>query len=636
MAIPAEKLPAARAPTVLEFLAKHSPYGLMDEEHLEYLEEHVRVRDYAEGEVITLPEAGEADRLYIVRYGAVLWEPGLPDQHSDDAYWVISPGDCFPLSSLLDHKPVPGCHRALEATTCIELPAEHFTRLCEVSAPFRDWCARHAAGVREQAKRISQIRMARAEQNPMNIPLSTVVKREPVTCGPDLPIRDALRLMHRHDIGSLVVVDGERRALGIFTLHDLLLTLAIEEQNLGLPISAVMKTRLVSRPPHAHAYEAALDMARYGIRHIVVEEDGRLAGVVSERDLFTLQQSSLRLITTSIRKARSVDDLVQPSQDIRGLVLTMLSQGVAAEQLTEFVSTLNDMLTQRVIEFELAGVDLQGIELCWMAMGSEGRLEQTLSTDQDNGIIFQAPEGVEPEAVRERLLPVARRINEDLARFGFPLCKGEVMASNPRWCLSLGEWKHAFSSWIHRASAPELLNATIFFDFRPLYGSARLTQELREHLAAKIKDNRMFLKKMVENALGREPPLGMIRDFVTTDAEGERHTIDLKVNGTALFVDAGRIFALATGLSETNTPRRLRGAGRKWSQEEGQVEAWIDSFFFIQFLRMRNHQRQIMQGIPTSNRVDPDSLNDLDRRILKESFRQAKKLQSLMEKYFQF
>jgi CBS domain-containing protein len=636
MAIPAEKLPAGRAPTVLEFLAKHSPYGLMDEDHLEFLEEHVRVRDYAEGEVITLPEAGEADRLYIVRDGAVLWEPGLPDQHRDDAYWVISPGDCFPLSALLDHGAVPGCHRALEPTTCIELAAEHFVKLCALSAPFREWCARHAAGVREQAKRISRIRMARAEQNPMNIPLATVIKREPVTCGPDFPIREALRLMHRHDIGSLVVVDGERRPLGIFTLHDLLLTLAIEEQSLGLPISSVMKTRLVTRPPHAHAYEAALDMARYGIRHIVVEENGLLAGVVSERDLFTLQQSSLRLITTSIRKAQSADDLVQPAQDIRALVLTMLSQGVAAEQLTEFVSTLNDMLTQRVIEFELAGVDLEGTELCWMAMGSEGRLEQTLSTDQDNGIIFQAPEGVEPEAVRGKLLPAARRINEDLARFGFPLCKGEVMAGNPRWCLSLGEWKHAFSTWIHRASAPELLNATIFFDFRPLYGSARLTRELREHLAAKIRDNRMFLKKMVENALGREPPLGMIRDFVTTDAEGEPHTIDLKVNGTALFVDAGRIFALATGLSETNTPRRLRGAGRKWNQEEGQVEAWIDAFFFIQFLRMRNHQRQIEQGLPTSNRVDPAGLNDLDRRILKESFRQAKKLQSLMEKYFQF
>lgn len=636
MAIPAANIPPARAPTVLEFLAKHSPYGLMDEDHLEYLEEHVRVRDYAEGEVITLPEAGEADRLYIVREGAVLWEPGLPDQHSEDAYWVISSGDCFPLSALLDGKPVPGCHRALEATSCIELAGEHFTRLCQLSAPFRDWCARHAAGVREQAKRISRIRMARAEQNPMNIPLSTVIKREPVSCGPDMAIRDALRLMHQHDIGSLVVADGERRPLGIFTLHDLLLTLVIEDKSLDLPIHAVMQTRLVTRPPHAHAYEAALDMARYGIRHIVVERDGKLAGVVSERDLFTLQQSSLRLITTTIRKAQSVDDLVRPAQDIRALVLTMMAQGVAAEQLTEFVSTLNDMLTQRVIEFELAGVDMQGIEFCWMAMGSEGRLEQTLSTDQDNGIIFEAPEGVAPEAVRERLLPVARRINEDLARFGFPLCKGEVMASNPKWCLSLGEWKQAFSSWIHRGSGPELLNATIFFDFRPLYGSSRLTQELREHLAAKIKENRLFLKKMVENALGREPPLGVIRDFVTTDAEGEPHTIDLKVNGTALFVDAGRIFALATGLTETNTPRRLRGAGRKWSQEEGQVEAWIDAFFFIQFLRMRNHQRQIQQGVATSNRVDPATLNDLDRRILKESFRQAKKLQSLMEKYFQF
>jgi CBS domain-containing protein len=636
MAEPAEQIIPGRAPTVLEFLTKHSPYGLMDEGHLEYLEEHLRVRDYAEGETIIQSEAGEADRLYIVRAGAVLWEPGMPDQHSADAYWVISQGDGFPLNALLEKSPVAGNYRALEPSTCIELRAEHFNHLVEVSAPFRDWSLRHAASVREQSKRISQMRMSRAEQNPLNIPLSTLMRREPVTCGPGTPMREALRIMHEHDVGSLVVVEGGKRPVGILTTHDLLVSIAIEETNLALPVRAFMKTVLVTRPPHARAYEAALDMARYGIRHIVVIENDGLVGIVSERDLFTLQQSSLRLITTSIRKATSLTDLVAIAPDIRGLAQTMLLQGVAAEQLTGFISALNDMLVQRILDFEFAGSDLGGIEWCWIALGSEGRLEQTLSTDQDNGIIFVAPTGVAPESVRQRLLPIAQRVNETLARCGFPLCRGEIMAGNPKWLMSLDEWKQTFASWIHRAAAPELLNATIFFDFRPVYGAVRLTQELREHLNVKIKENRLFLRRMVENALGNEPPLGVFRDFVTTDAEGEPHTMDLKVNGAALFVDAARVFALSTGISESNTPRRLRAAGRKWNLEEGQVEAWIDAFFFLQLLRLRNHSRQLMDGRPTSNRMDPESLNDLDRRILKESFRQAKKMQGLMEKYFQF
>jgi CBS domain-containing protein len=636
MVQPAQQIVPGRTPTVLEFLGKHSPYGLMEEGHLEFIEEHVRVRHYAEGETITLPEAGEADRLYIVRDGAVLWDPGMPDQHSADAYWVISPGDCFPLNALLDSGPVAGSYRALEATNCIELPVRHFHRLTGMSAVFHDWAVRHAASVREQSKRISLMRMSRAEQNPLNIALSTLLRREAVTCTSEISIREALQIMHRNDVGSLVVVEGEKRPIGIFTTHDLLIAIAIEEKNLGLPIRAVMKTALITRPPHAHAFEAALDMARYGIRHIVVVEHERLVGVISERDLFTLQQSSLRLITTSIRKAASVAELVKIAPDVRSLAQTMLLQGAAAEQLTEFISTLNDMLTQRILDFELAGTDLGDLEWCWIALGSEGRLEQTLSTDQDNGIIFVAPAGVDPESVRGRLLPIADRVNQALAQCGFPLCKGEIMACNPKWLMSLGEWKQTFANWIHRAAAPELLNATIFFDFRPLYGTPRLTQELREHLGVKIKENRLFLKRMVENALGNEPPLGMIRDFVTSDADGEPHTVDLKLYGVTLFVDAARVFALSTGTSETNTPRRLRAAARKWHLEEGQVEAWIDAFFFIQLLRLRNHNRQLLEERPTSNRVDPESLNDLDRRILKESFRQAKKMQGLMEKYFQF
>ncbi len=219
-----------------------------------------------------------------------------------------------------------------------------------------------------------------------------------------------------------------------------------------------------------------------------------------------------------------------------------------AEQLTQFISTFNDLLTVRIIELEFAASDLGETAdgLCWLALGSEGRLEQTLSTDQDNALIFTVPEGMTADQVRAQLLPVARRINESLARCGFPLCRGNVMASNPQWCLSLEEWRGIFLNWIMHGTPEALLHASIFFDFRPLHGAHALAEELRLWLTKIAVDNSLFLRQMAENALRNRPPLGVMRDFVL----GKENTLDLKLNGITPFVDAARIFSLATGVNQ--------------------------------------------------------------------------------------
>ena len=311
-------------------------------------------------------------------------------------------------------------------------------------------------------------------------------------------------------------------------------------------------------------------MEQNRIRHVALVEDGKLVGVVSERDLFTLQQIGLRAIGSNIRQATTIDEVVQVSGDIRQLAQGMVDQGIGAEQITRFISTLNDMLTARIIDIEFEHVASDGVQWCWMAMGSEGRFEQTLYTDQDNGIIFSHPEGTTAEDTRQQFLPVAQRINQHLAQCGFSLCKGEIMAGNPQWCLSLEEWKNRFATWIHRGSAPELLNATIFFDFRALHGAEHLVEELRDSLDGLVKANRLFLKKMAENALGNRPPLGFFRDFTVQSVDGdEPPSIDLKVNGVAIFVDAARIFGLSAQVHETSTVRRFAQVCRQDGSRAG-------------------------------------------------------------------
>jgi CBS domain-containing protein len=251
-----------------------------------------------------------------------------------------------------------------------------------------------------------------------------------------------------------------------------------------------------------------------------------------------------------------------------------------------------------------------------------------LRTDQDNGMLFVPPAGMRAEQARERLLPLARKINDALAQVGFTLCPGNIMASNPECCLSLDEWRERFSQWIEQGAPEHLLKVSIFFDLRVLDGDESPVESLRAEIMERAAATPRFLRQLAENALRNQPPLGLVRDFVT-ESEGEHaHMLDLKLRGATPFVDGARLLALAHELPETGTLARLRAAARAGVVDEAEAESWCDAYAFIQLRRMRLHQRQEREGRALDNHVDPDTLSDIDRRILKEAFRQARKLQA--------
>ncbi len=472
--------------------------------------------------------------------------------------------------------------------------------------------------------------------DPLTTPLSALVRRGPVSCSLECAVREALDIMRRENVGSILLTDDQGGAAGMFTLKDLRDRVALGACDIDQAMRHVMTPNPFSLPDTAPAFEAALAMARRSIHHVVVTHDGRVSGVISEKDLFTLQQVGVSRIASTLCLAEDLVTLQHAAEDIRRLARNLMAQGVSAEQLTRLISQLNDQLTQRILYLAFAGSGLEEVAWCWLALGSEGRYEQTLLTDQDNGLIFTVPQGAAVEALREPMLAAARQANEWLDACGFPLCKGEIMAGNPNWCLSLEEWQHTFGDWIFRGDAPVLLNASIFFDFRALAGDTRLDKYLRGWLNNSIRSNRQFLKLMVQNALGNRPPLGLVRDFVVDGEGAEANTIDLKLHGATPFVDAARIFALAAGLDETGTARRLRGAGEVWKLNGQEVESWVESFLFIQQMRLQLHQSQLEKGLPLSNRLDPERLTSVERQALKEAFRQARKLQGRLESFFQF
>ena len=580
----------ASAMSLIAPLRAQAPFDEMEPEALAFLERRLSVAYYARGEVVTDPGRGVADRLYIVKQGRV------------EADAVLGPGEFFPVGALVARRATTNAYRAAVDTFCWELAGADFHALLDKSAVFHAFCTDHLAMLlaRSQRRLRAEAGESVIDRAGMLAPLKSVLRRSPVRCAPGTPVREVMAAMGRERVGSMVVVDERERPLGIFTTQDVLERVAVPQADASAAIATLMTRAPFVLEEGATLADAALAMARRRIRHVVVTRDGRLAGVVSERDLFALQRVGVLRTAEAVASAGSVEELVATAADVRRFAGHLLAQGVAAEPLTAMASALNDALTQRAIELAAARRRLPD-SWCWLALGSEGRMEQTFVTDQDNALIYGADKG--------ELLAFADEVNRTLDACGFPLCKGDIMARNPRWCLSAQEWRRVFDDWIRNTDPEALLGASIFFDFRPLAGEARLAGELRGAVLAQAAANRAFIRAMAETALRARPPLGLIADF----SEDE---IDLKALGARPFVDAARVLGLAAGCPETGTAARLRAAGEKTA---------VEAFHYVQMLRLRNE----------GNRIQVKALNDIDRRVLKEAFRQAQTLQNRLRLEYQ-
>ena len=646
--MPLQPAPALIASTIEE-LRHYAPFDAMDQASLNFLTGRLRLGYFPQGSSILTPDDGVANRLLIVQKGVV---SGIDKRAAGEASaMTLTEGECFPLGALIARRPALLTYSASSDTFCYQLDAKDFDRVMDMSSEFRHFAVNRLAAMLEQSRQQVQSRYTAriADTGGLSTPLKSLVRRPPVTVGPGTTVRRVLETMHSERVGSVVIVDDAMRPLGIFTGRDVLDRIALAGIAQEAPIETAMTREPFSLPSHAPLFEAVQAMALHRFRHVIVMEEGRVCGMVSERDLFTLQRLSLGEIAKSIDRAGTVDELAGAASEVRRLAAGLLAHGVDAEHLTQFVTTLNDAVVQRVLTLAAREAPPPAAAWCWLGLGSEGRMEQTLSTDQDNAILFAAGDTAAAVALRPAFLAFAEQANAMLDRCGFPLCRGDIMAKNPQWCLSSAEWRETFGVWIRNANPAALLNAAIFFDFRAVAGDASLAGALRAWLNSTVPAHPLFLREMVLNALQIEPPLGIFRDFVVNEDKDFHGTIDLKMFGARPFIDAARILALATGVSVSNTAERLRIAGPRMRMHEDEIGALVDGFHFVQLLRLRNHEAALSQrpapssGNPAhdaglaqhANRIDPQHLNLLDRRILRESFRQARTLQSRLRMDFQ-
>lgn len=624
--------PGPLVEATFDFLRRYTPFNRMGEECLRWLVARLKLVYFARDCRIASSRSGPVEALYIVQRGTIGSRSDSPEADPDPP---LGPGELFPIGSLSAGEATTKVFTALQDSFCYVLARKDFIALRRESLEFERYCTDAITETLKQslASLYSQYSQRVAEQQSFVRTLDELMRQPPVSTPATAPLREALQQMVEERVRALVVVDDKETPVGVFTLVDLLRRVVLPGRPLTTPVAEVMTAPVVALPATATAYEAMHLMAERVIRQVAVVDGGRLKGVINERDLFALQRISMRQLVDRLQSARSLEELKRAGEDIRGLTLNLLAQGVGAEPLTRTIASLNDALSRRLIELVLMRHDVNECDWCWLALGSEGRAEQTFATDQDNALIFDAA-AVDRERHRERLLAMAREVNTGLSELGFPPCSGNVMALNPEFCLAADEWRAKFLRWVRSPTPDALLAMNIVFDFRALYGNGSLADALRDWLLGYTRDERVFLRFMIGNALQVEPPLGILRTFVTDDDPRYRGTFDLKLRGTRLFVDIARTFALGAGIGDTGTAARLRLAARPLKLNARQVDAMIDAFHFLQLLRLR--QRDTPSGMALVNRIDPDTLNEVEQRMLKEALRQAKKLQHLARQVYAF
>ncbi len=607
-------------------LMQSLPFSRMAQKDVDFFLTASSEAYFAPKEVILSPADGVPQFLYLIRQGRVSGRRDIPG--IEETAFLLDAGSLFSIGSAFASRPVSTTYSAVDDCFCLLFPVEAMRQLASQSTPFSEFLNNRIWGLLQESRialRNSFASHALAEQS-LESRVGDLALKKPLTIGPNKSLREALTLIHEKKVGSILIVKNQHTILGILTRYDVLSRVTLCNLDLSTPISAVMTPDVKTLTVDDTAEKAGILMSRFNIRHLPILDQGELVGIISERDLFSLQRLSLSNISSAIRGTDELAQLKKCADDIRKFAGNLLGQGIQARQLTTLISHLNDVLTERLIEIYAAKHQLNMTQFAWIALGSEGRSEQTIATDQDNALVFS---DTVPVSQREAYLRFAGEVNQALHECGYPLCKGNIMASNPELCLTQSEWLTCFSRWIEQGNPEDLLNASIFFDFRVLAGNADLLIPLKDYVRTKAAAIPRFIKLLADNSLNTHVPLNWFGAIEPTEINGQK-TIDLKLQGTAIIVDVARIYSLAHGIEATNTRERLAAVGRALNVPESESAAWITAFEFLQTQRLAVQIGEAKIG-GNPNVIDIDKLNNVDRSILKESLLKVRSLQQHLQ-----
>ncbi len=602
---------------IRDFIAAIPPFDRLPKNVLDALTSALSIQYVRRGKTIPM-EKDSAPTLHILRQGAISLYSG-----KDNLMGMLGEGDV--CTSFCAAEVMPDFYvKATEDTLLYSIPCDKLSRLVEDDQSVLHFI-RHSA-----AQRLKEAVSNMQEQSSSNL-LHTyagdICRGELITASPDTSIRDGARLMSEHGVSSLILLDGNE-PVGLVTDRDIRKRCVAVGLAISSPISKIMTRKITSLNASESLFDALLVMTREQVHHLPVFDDSGLKGIITTTDIMRQEGLSAVHLTGAIRKAPSLEALVEASKMLPRIQLQLTNMGADLRHVGFAVTAVTGAITRRLIELAEADLGPAPVPYAWIAAGSQARWEQTSHSDQDNGLIIS--DKMQP-GDDEWFESLARFVNNGLDACGYVYCPGDVMASNPKWRQPVSVWQGYFEQWIEQPEPMALMLSSIFFDLRVIHGKEKLLKKIRKNTLQKAPRNQLFLAHMTRNALTHRTPLGFFRDFVLVHDGQHDDTLDLKHSGLVPIIDMARIYALAEGLHEIGTEDRLRAAAGTPSLSKGGSANLLDAFEFISNLRLEHQAAQIREGESPDNFMSPKQLSKLEREHLKDAFKVVQTMQAILE-----
>ncbi len=611
---------------IRDFIATHHPFDLLPAAVLSDIATKLEARYARQGKRL-IDVGDQVDNLYIVRTGAL-------ETHDPSGQLLArkGEGETAGVDALLHGGESHNSVDVLEDSLIYTLPASEFHDLRKTYKQFA-YFFEPAGGQRLRSARRQMVSRGTGQLNLMSMHLGDMLRRAPLTIGPDTTIQDTARKMRAENVSCLLVVDEAGGLTGIVTDRDMRGRVVAEALPYESPVSTVMTPKPLTLDAEDYLFDAILLMSRNTIHHLPVLRDDVLAGVITSTDLVQTQNTSSIHLVRDIYKRDTAEGMREALELVPDLTLQLVDSGASAHNIGHVISTLSDAATVRLMALAEQRLGPPPIPFVWLAAGSQARHEQTARSDQDNCLLLD--DSYNPEEHGQYFKDFTKTVCDGLNICGYVYCPGEVMAMTDQWRQPLRVWKQYFGKWIDQPDPKALMHASVFFDMRPVFGNHAIYHDLRNFVLKKTKGSRIFLAYMASNALSRQPPLGFFRNLVLVRGGEHNQTLDLKLRGIVPIVDLARVYALDAGAEPVNTLDRLENARDRGSVSKDGAADLRDAWDFISTMRLRHQALRIRARKKADNYISPDELSNFEKSNLKDAFSVVKTMQGALATAYQ-
>ncbi|HPP86245.1 MAG TPA: DUF294 nucleotidyltransferase-like domain-containing protein [bacterium] len=451
---------------------------------------------------------------------------------------------------------------------------------------------------------------------------------QPVLCGMNVSIKKAAELITRGNSNSALIISETNEIIGIVTDFDFRSRVAAVGLDLNNPVFTIMTAPITAINSRAPIFEALLMMQEKKIKHLAVKDDsGKIISVISNDELLQMVRHTSSFIIGEINAAADINVIKQCSEKTPSLIKALIDSGANAQNITGMITRISDNIVKKLISIAIAEIGAPPCKFAFLLMGSEGRKEQTLVTDQDNAIVYENLSGELSEKAEKYFLTLGIKVCDWLAQTGYAYCKGEIMAKNPKWNRPLDDWKNYFVGWINNAEPKNLLNTCIFFDFRCVYGEQALADELRNTINGNAAVAPIFFYHLARNALLAKPPLSFFGNILVDSSAGKNESFNIKHSMTPI-VEFARLYALKNNITECNTLERLRILYENNIIPKSAYNELAQSFNYLLLLRFKSQCLQITENKIADNYININKLTRIELTMLKKIFSQFNNFQS--------